>query len=225
MKKLILYRGINCLEASSKGNIQANGIIGTEGTVWELYFRDMIKPLIDINLKDLSDSDKLFVDSTSRAICACGDELSASYYACIHNSGNFPLVVKFQTTLENIYIDGRDLLYTVFQLWDMNNSNNFARIRQQLNDLFGSSILHYFDHCENEKDHTKRIIYCNYACHDNEVKLAHLKNQIIIKGRYKTLFKSAFIVKSPISKEDILDVFTPACPSITPGITLENLRS
>lgn len=223
MKKIILFRGINCEDANVKELILLNGILGTEGKSWEIYFRNKKRPLVDINIHDYSDSNELFPESSSRAICACGDELSASYYACIHNEGNFPLVVKFQTEIDDIYIDGRDFLYTVFQLWDMKSPNNFSKIRQQIRGLFGDSILQYFDQCLTEKDHAKRIIYCNYACHDNDVKFAHLNNQTIIKGRYKTLFKSAFIVKAPICKGNILDVFTPGHPSITPGITLENV--
>lgn len=223
MKEIILYRGINCLNASFQNLILTNGILGTEGESWEFYFRNGIKPLIDINVNDFSGSNELFPESTSRAVCACGDEHSASYYACIHNKGNFPLVVKFRTEVDYIYIDGRDFLYTVFQLWDMKSPNNFSKVRQQLRNLFGDSVLQYFDQCETEKDHAKRIIYCNYACHDNDVKFSHLNNPTIIKGRYNTLFKSAFIVKAPINKEDILDVFIPVHPSIMPGITLENV--
>lgn len=223
MKEIILYRGINCLDASFQNLILTNGIKGTESESWEFYFRNMIKPLIDFNVNDYSGSNELFPESTSRAVCACGDELSASYYACIHNKGNFPLVVKFKTDVDDIYVDGWDFLYAVFQLWDMKSSIDFSKIRQQLRNLFGVPILKYFDQCEAEKDHAKRIIYCNYACHDNDVKFAHLNNQTIIKGRYNTLFKSAFIVKAPINKEDILDVFTPRHPSISPGITLEHV--
>jgi len=223
MKKLILYRGINCLEASAKDNILSNGIIGTEGKMWEFYFRNMVKPFIDNDLSNVPKSDELFLDSESRAIFACGDELSASYYACIHNSGNFPFVIKFQTILDNIYIDGRDFLYTVFQLWDMNSPHNFVKLRHVLSNLYGESILQYFDHCKTEKDHNKRITYCNYACHDNEVKLAHLNNQTMIKGRFGTHFKSTFLVKAPINKEDILDVYTPNYPTIYPGIKLEDV--
>ena len=223
MKTIILYRGINCSRASSKNTILLNGIIGTEGKMWELYFKNIIKPLSKININDYSNANELLTETNSRAICACGDELSASYYSCIHNSGNFPLTVKFHTTLDNIYIDGRDFLYTVFQLWDMKSSNDFAKIRRILSDLFGVRILQYFDYCKTENDHQKRIIYCNYACHDNDVKLSHLKNGIMIKGRNNTHFKSAFLVKAPIPKEDIIDVYTPDNPSIIPGISLENV--
>ena len=223
MKKIILYRGINCLNNNSKNSIIENGIEGTEGEMYEFYFRNMLKPLNEININDYSDSNELFPESISRAFCACGDEMSASYYACIHNKGNYPLVIKFQTSLDNIYIDGRDFLYTVFQLWDMKSTNNFDNVRQSLKNLFGEAILKYFDLCKAEKDHKKRIIYCNYACHDNDVKLAHLSNQKVIKGRYKTHFKSAFIIKAPISKEDILDVYTPNHPAIFSDLNLDDL--
>jgi len=223
MKKIILFRGINCLNASSKNAIIENGIDGAEGKMWEFYFRNMIKSLNEININDYSDSNELFPESNSRAFFACGDELSASYYACIHNNGNIPLVIKFQTSLDKIYIDGRDFLYTVFQLWDMKSTNNFDIVRQSLMDLFGEAILKYFDLCKAEKDPKKRIIYCNYACHDNEVKLAHLTNKKVIKGRYNTHFKSAFIIKAPISKEDILDVYTPNHPAIFSDLNLDDL--
>lgn len=35
---------------------------------------------------------------------------------------------------------------------------------------------------------------------------AHLENDIVINGRFGTRFRSAFIVRGPIAREEIVDV-------------------
>ena len=203
--------------------IKENGIAGTEGTSWIANFRKSIKSLSEINVIDYTDSNELFPETKTRAVYACGDEFGASYYAHKHNTGKFPMIVKFQADIEDFYVDGNDFLYTVFQLWDTRNPNNFSKVRKHLVTLLGDQIRKYFDPCETETDHKRRIIYCNYACRDNEVKLAYLNNGLIIKGRHNTHFKSSFVVKAPIIKEDIIAIYTPDYPILSSHIDLQQV--
>jgi hypothetical protein len=46
---------------------------------------------------------------------ACGDFEGAARYAL--RERGIPVVISFEITLEEVMIDGRDFLHTVFQLW------------------------------------------------------------------------------------------------------------
>ena len=53
------------------------------------------------------------------AVCACGDEASAAVYAWERNNSqehNTPILIEFDAELETAAVDGRDFLYTAFQL-------------------------------------------------------------------------------------------------------------
>jgi hypothetical protein len=47
---------------------------------------------------------------------------------------------------------------------------------------------------------------CDLAIQDEGVISSHAKNEIIIGGRYGTVFKSAFFVKTPIVPSNILEI-------------------
>jgi len=52
-------------------------------------------------------------------VCACSDETGARYYACQHNysgTNNSPILISFDADPRDVIIDGRDFLYTTFQL-------------------------------------------------------------------------------------------------------------
>ena len=223
MKKYVFYRGINVSDVNQIEGIREKGIIGTEGENWDVNFRECLKSFSEINIKDYSNSNELFPEAETKAIFGCGDEYGAAYYAHIHNKGNLPTIIKFQADIDEFYIDGRDFLYTIFQLWDRNGKNNFSKASQILVSIFGSKISNYFDCCFDEPDSMRRIIYCNYACFDNDIKLAYLNNQQITKGRHNTHFKSSFVIKAPIDKNDIIDIYSPQKPMLLPNIKLEDI--
>ena len=102
---------------------------------------------------------------------------------------------------EEAYLDGRDFLYTVFQM------GNPERARPIVERLFGSAILRYADRAWATKrgDH-QRIAICDLAVQDDDVIHAHAKNTMVIGGRYDTQFCSAFMVRMPIPSERIVSV-------------------
>jgi len=92
--------------------------------------------------------------------------------------------------LSDVIVDGRDFLYTVFQLGS-------DRARPAVERLFGSAILRYVDRAwaTDKHDQEQRISICHLAVQDDEVVRAHARNATVIGGRYDTEFCSAFMVR------------------------------
>jgi hypothetical protein len=47
---------------------------------------------------------------------------------------------------------------------------------------------------------------CDLATQDDDVICSHIKNKAVIEGRYNTRFRSAFMVRTPVSAERIISV-------------------
>jgi hypothetical protein len=135
-------------------------------------------------------------------VCACGEEQGALYYACMHNrsaENNTPVLIVFNACPSDVIVDGRDFLYTVFQLGDPERS------RPIVERIFGRAILKYVDRAW-LGDREECIPVCDLAVQDDAVVQAHAANRIVIAGHYRTRFRSAFFVRSPIVADRILDV-------------------
>lgn len=140
------------------------------------------------------------------AVCACGDLSGALYYAWHHNMSelhNTPVIVEFECPSENAAIDGRDLLYTVFQMGAPDRATSFVSA------AFGEKGLSYAQLAWQTKDQGSRIAICDLMIHDNEVVKAHHRNRMVIAGRHGTLFRSAFTIALPINAISICNVYTP----------------
>jgi hypothetical protein len=136
-------------------------------------------------------------------ICACARKQDALYYACKHNrkaENTAPILVAFDTNPDDVTVDGRDFLYTVVQLGNPTTS------RTRLERLFGPSILRYVDRAWATPDQNVRIACIDLAIQDAEVIAAHAVNELVIGGRHKTRFASAFIVRGPVTAERIVAV-------------------
>jgi hypothetical protein len=81
-------------------------------------------------------------------------------------------------------VDGRDFLYTIFQLGDPQLA------RPIIERIFGIAILRYIDRAWSS-DGRERIALCDLAVQDDAVVLAHAGNKTVIGGRYGTRFRSA----------------------------------
>ena len=244
MKKLTLFRGISVSKnevEKIKGNIITNGIKGNEG-FWEFELNDLRKQLNELFEKpDLSTEDtrpSIWIEDHNNGghrelingfpvICAA-DKLGAHYYALVHNrhkvKDEVGLIVSFETPIDNVYADGRDFLYTCFQLWDRNATKNYAKQLSLLTKIYGDAIRKYFEKASKSKDQSYRIAMCDLATQDIDVVKAHYKNDIVIGGRYGTVFKSAFFVRVPILPEYILNVeIVEVSPySFTPEVQLND---
>jgi hypothetical protein len=135
-------------------------------------------------------------------MCACAEEQGALYYACRHNKSgenDAPILISFDAEASDAVVDGRDFLYTAFQLSDA------ERARAVLERLFGPAILRYADRAWGV-DGDERIALCDLAIQDDAVVCAHAANKAVIAGRHGTRFRSAFLVRTPVPARRIADV-------------------
>jgi hypothetical protein len=158
------------------------------------------------------------------AICACGEFLGAAYYAFAHNrsaTDDTPVIVEFEAPAEAVAIDGRDFLYTVFQM------GMPARARPVLERAFGAAVLRYAERAWDTDDQQARIALCDLACYDASVVAAHHANTLALGGRHNTVFRNAFIVKLPVEGTAIVRVWSPSdepdlpAPEVTFGSLLD----
>jgi hypothetical protein len=136
-------------------------------------------------------------------VCACGEENGALYYACSHNKSvkkDTPLLIIFEADISEAIVDGRDFLCTAFQLGDPKRS------RPILEQLFGKAVLRYAERAWSAAEQDERIAICDLAVQDDAVVMAHASNTTVIAGRHKARFQSAFLVRTPVVPEHIVQV-------------------
>jgi hypothetical protein len=201
------FRGISVPASSVEPtilSIRENGLTGEEGR-WRMSYNWPGPPDVLFNKKDLSVKDTRASEGEP-GVCACGEKSGAAYYAWHHNKGDkdtSPIIIEFEADESVAAVDGRDFLYTVFQLGDPN------RARPILERTFGYAVLRYAERAWNEKEQSCRIALCDIAIHDPEVIRAHHANECVLGGRYSTVFKNAFIIRLPVCPEAILSVWSP----------------
>lgn len=218
MKHLTLYRGITIPSENAKTVIETirnNGLLGIEGG-WKFKIPDIPKTRRELQaLFDKPDlkSDAMFSATDFSAICACGTPSGAAYYATQHNfsvgKNDFPLVIEFVASTDDIYVDSRDFLCTTFQLWDRKSALHREWQERILVDLFGPGIRRYFSAACQSSDQSYRIAMCNLTAFDPDVLQGHYLNKKVIAGRYGTIFSSAFFVKTPIEASRVIRIYTP----------------
>lgn len=229
MKTFTFFRGIAVRSEEAEriiGNIRNHGMSGSEGH-WQLSVPDpeIVRENLDtfFAMENLS-RDDMSASTACRVICACGRSDDASYYATRHNASpehDQPLVIELIAELEEICVDGRDFLYTAFQLWD-SESDAFQEWQASvLRDLFGTAVDRYFAAVLRSKKQGYRIAMADLASVDPHVVQAHYENDSAILGRYGTRFCSAFFVKTPVSAERVKRVYVPAPADRPAGIALE----
>lgn len=156
---------------------------------------------------ELISKDTLSIDETRKKgaeiICACGDKESALYYACIHNktvTNDTPVLIEFEAPMEDVWVDGRDFLYTMMQFWDRKTSSQRqkAKVKKILVEVFGEGIIPYLQECFKTCDSFRRVALVELAVNDHRVIEGFFKNESWIRGRQGTFFRSAFLVRSPI---------------------------
>jgi hypothetical protein len=224
-----LYRGIAVVESLAdnvKENILQNGIGGDEGN-WKIQQHDLRDTMallydkLDLSIRDTRPSSTGFA-----VVCACGDLLGASYYAIEHNKikteNKTSIIIEFTAPMKDIFIDGKDFLYTCFQFWDKQNASHIDEQTELLSTIYGTNIKKYFNKVIASDDTYYRIAMCDLACQDFDVLLGHLKNKAVIGGRYRTTFCSAFNVRLPISQHNIIGVYEAKPNTFSPKITLDS---
>lgn len=201
--------------------IQHNGLLPDQGKWIMPYFRpDPIEALFSKD--DLSFSDTRPREEEESAICACGEQEGAAYYAWKHNrtcENDTPIMIEVEADENSVAVDGRDFLYATFQWGDP------GRTRSVLEQGFGRAVLRYAEKAWESEDQCFRIALCDLATYDPDVIRAHYANDLVFGGRHGTIFRNAFIIKLPIKPEALIRVWSPSIPpSIpTPDVSLKDV--
>ncbi len=155
--------------------------------------------------------DRISEMHTEHLLCACGDEFGATHYAVARSpkgDTSRGLLISFSASMNELAIDGKDFLYTVFQLWDRDRKHHRELFRELLEMIFGKGILKYFDLASETDETNERVGICDLACIDLDVIRDHLQNKILINGRYNTRFCSAVQTQEPVPSAQIISVTT-----------------
>jgi hypothetical protein len=213
-----LYRGIAVPSASVSSvitNIRATGLRVGQGSQWSMASIDLKPRLQELRqANSLKFADTRIGQSVPR-VCACGDEIGATYYASRHNrSGNNDgsILIEFDADVADVIVDARDFLYSLFQGGDP------QKARDVIKGVFGEAVLHFLDRAWATRNQEERVAWCDLATQDNGVIVAHAANKMVLGGRYNTRFCSAFMVRLPVPASRITNVKHLQAPANLPEI-------
>jgi len=245
MKSLKLYRGITVSEMEVDlviQDIKTNGLYQNDKKQWGGFIWKNIKTEIDTlcNKENLTRDDtspaSIWIETkngghreyTEGELSICfADKMGAEYYATKHNVSKdkkMPLLITIDLDMENIAIDGRDFLYTVFGFIDPKDIEKTKRQTEKLKTIFGAKVEKYIEKII-EHPKSDKFAICDLVICDDEIIIDHSKNTEIIGGRYGTVFKSAFFGKTPISPEKIqnVEILKEYIHIMNPTITLNDI--
>lgn len=136
------------------------------------------------------------------------DKTGAIYYATKHNKTKekqVPLLISINVDINDVAIDGNDFLYTAFPKFNVYDKKKAVNQIDILKSIYGEKIVNYIEkiikHPKSDRNAVCDLIIC-----DNDIIDSHYNNEIVIGGRYSTLFKSAFFVKTPILPSNVCSV-------------------
>lgn len=157
------------------------------------------------------------------AVCACGDEIGATYYAQKHNRNEREgkteaLIIKFKAPVKDTIVDGCDFMFTCMQFGESEQH------KAKLVETFGRDSEKYYELARKSTDQEFRIAIAYLAVQDPRIILSHYNNKKVIGGRWGTIFCSAFQIKLPIPSERIIDIFSPRLSIPAPEIRIKDVR-
>ena len=114
-------------------------------------------------------------------------------------------------------MDGRDFLFTAA----VNQELTQGKIDKLCN-VFGKALREYLAKIERTDDPSQKFALPDLAMQNENIVLAHLKNQTVLGGRYNTTFRSAFFVRSPIPADDISSIENAPALDFALELTLGN---
>jgi len=120
--------------------------------------------------------------------------LGASIYSHDSSKKEKNVVLVIEAEQDQVFIDGRDFLYTFFSFKAKNNPISKTNI-EKAKIVFGSKIGEYLSMFNGIITLDSNLLnrYVDYICMDKEIIDAHYKNtEVLILGRYNTKFLSAF---------------------------------
>jgi hypothetical protein len=226
MRKITLYRGITLNENDVDkvvDNIKFNGLNIVKECQWSGFvWKDLRNDIQEfLKKQDLSTDEtrprSIWVETEKgnareytegyKGLCFA-DRYGANYYAFQHNMtpvNTVPVVITAEVDISSVAVDGRDFLYTIFGFIDREDQEKTRRQIQILSKLFGDKISIYVNKVINHPKSDPFTI-CDLAIIDDDIIVSHLNNQYLINGRYKTKFRSAFYVRTPIKPTSIKEI-------------------
>lgn len=164
--------------------------------------------------------------------CACADLNGAMYYAT--RDTGMGIVLEATVPTKRLFVDGVDFLYTFFSDYIVKNFNKIEdRWRDALVGAYGIKILQYIDQApflleklqklenyvlisrsepkikDDEYISSAMCRYVDYICTDQDIIEAHLFSKTLIKGRYNTVFQSAFGIIDGINASEVNGTLLP----------------
>lgn len=224
--EVTLYRGVavsRCDVQQTLLDIRSIGLSVGQGH-WTLIAPDL-RDVPDISrlISDPELSTK-FTRAKSReteTFAATAHYDTALFYACKHNrtkEHTQGIIIEFTVLVRDIFVDGRDFLYTVFGLFDRHDDSDSHRLKVRgiLGKLYGSHIYRYFDGASRtpRANYDRRLALVDLAINDERIILAHVKNRVWINGRYGTWLSNSFLVRGQIQSSKIVSAKHVNCPSI-----------
>lgn len=213
--KLLLFRGITVPASTADAvmtRIRECGLRSGDGR-WKLPFpspRDEEDEAVAT--RRLSGEFEYREDGLS--VCACADEASAAHYAWKHNrhgDDNAPVMIEFEADADDVAVDGRDMLYNLFQRGDPEYAPAAVRT------VYGEAAIRHLQAAWATDDQIQRVAHCDRAVLDPAVVAYHYRNRTVIVGRHGTIFSSAFQVRLPIEPRAIRMVHAPDARPISPA--------
>lgn len=251
MKKLKLYRGIAVPTTESDAvvdGIKRQGLHFSDQQYYGKFIWKDLKP----NLKELFDKPDLITEDTRPAtvrvetargwhlepiegeqgVCFA-DKGTAERYALVTNrtkEKDESILISAEVEINDVVIDGRDFLYTVFGNLNTDNSTARHRAERVLVAAYGSGIRRYIEKYL-DGDAMKRkvdsIAICDLVVNDLEIIEHHFNSKLVLEGRFRTIFKSSFMVKMPLSTGHIVAVerISEATHHLVPIVNVYNIVS
>ena len=141
---------------------------------------------------------------------------------------DFSVVLEIQAEFSDLIIDGRDSLYLLtMKMLDGKLDNDAFN---KLGSIYGEKLTEYYRHTlelspsNKEKIYSERDRLTDFICMDLNVIQAHHENtNVLIQGRYGTMFQSAFGLLGGINAENIVQIHDATGTGVDGNTSVEDL--
>jgi hypothetical protein len=212
---MIFYRGLN-LNQTEIGFIYQNGDMEANKGQWLLkptlnqhnMSVDDVLDRISVEPNDIKryDRDSDSLSKVGKYVTACFE--GASIYSNDSNEKQKHVVISINANIEDVFIDGRDFLYTIIPVLIRNMELN-STLSNKLALAFGEKIVEYIEKGRQIGNRESNIIFrfVDYICMDKTIIESHYNNDtVLIQGKYSTKFFSAFAVTGGVLPSMIKDI-------------------
>ena len=213
--KLVLHRGIAVNPENAqriKSEILNNGLGRSVTSNYCCDVRPLGKASREklFNQRNISRECTVTCDKPNFDITfASADYQTANFYAFRNydekERKSHGLVISFEVSIGDVFVDGKDCLSSLFGLISQ-SAQNFWESQTLVSKIFGKDILRYLYRANESQNHETAHALYNLAIQDPKVIKAHAINSLVVGGRARTKFKSAFQINTPVPMERIISV-------------------